>query len=791
MEKRLIYSPPHTPVKTNTKECTRSNSGTSQTQTEPPESPRTPKIPNTLSKNSLPPSAPIPIHITSKNYSIPSDLSVPQSLLTLVSLNSPTKDLFSSFLNAAAGAASTLNLISTAKQANTPTKLLPSSVNPNTFEEPQKNSPPYISRINQPAMATSATDLSVASPVTAGSPTSTLEHLEQLNNNPPDNQEHHSDLDDSSSDFDITLCRSKSAPNRRNIGRSSSLLRRARPRSNTFNIKEDAHDSEGSSKTTANRKKNTDFHQLFKDIPPSAVLIEDYTCAIQKDILVHGRMYITEDFICFYANIFGFVTNIVIKFKEVVSIERRNMAFFVPNAILISTLQSKYLFGSFLAREAAFNCLVYLWRKNHPALVENLAYCDSETNLESPYSVGPRADSGSDSDGYNSDELSEEGSFDSNPAEQSTGSDNSVAHPSQLNSTAPQTLSRDSNATLRNDVPPSLNNAKATVCGCNSNHFKNLLIDTVIPAPLNRVYDILYGEGSQGMKEFLIENKNKDVEVTPWVEGKRTLIYTMPINVPFGPKQTKCTVIEEIDHKDFNKYTSVVATISTPDVPNGTYFNPQTRTCFMHAGNGKTRMVITAAITWHKTSWFKSQIERSTHDGSVIVAKDTENFIVRHVVDNSSDTVASEKPAPKSSKKAKKQVRIKSRRNTEPTIEPVAPPPAETSALKQFLNKLNLTSSTTLVALVLIVLCVSNAIGWYQIRNLSQQIQSTETRLTKLVANNAVNGVNAVSAVPESQQQVGSQEHDPEHSHRLGAQLRQMEELLKTINQNILPKPSN
>ena len=34
----------------------------------------------------------------------------------------------------------------------------------------------------------------------------------------------------------------------------------------------------------------------------------DYSCAMQKDILVHGRLYVTQNWICFYANIFTWET---------------------------------------------------------------------------------------------------------------------------------------------------------------------------------------------------------------------------------------------------------------------------------------------------------------------------------------------------------------------------------------------------------------------------------------------------------------------------------------------------
>ena len=35
-----------------------------------------------------------------------------------------------------------------------------------------------------------------------------------------------------------------------------------------------------------------------------------YKCALQKEILLQGHIYITEHHLCFNANIFGWVTNV-------------------------------------------------------------------------------------------------------------------------------------------------------------------------------------------------------------------------------------------------------------------------------------------------------------------------------------------------------------------------------------------------------------------------------------------------------------------------------------------------
>ena len=39
-------------------------------------------------------------------------------------------------------------------------------------------------------------------------------------------------------------------------------------------------------------------------------LYSGYSCAWQRDILVHGRLYITQSWICFYSNILGWETKV-------------------------------------------------------------------------------------------------------------------------------------------------------------------------------------------------------------------------------------------------------------------------------------------------------------------------------------------------------------------------------------------------------------------------------------------------------------------------------------------------
>lgn len=40
----------------------------------------------------------------------------------------------------------------------------------------------------------------------------------------------------------------------------------------------------------------------------------DFSCAVESRILLHGRMYVTHTFVCFYSNLFGFEKTIKIPF---------------------------------------------------------------------------------------------------------------------------------------------------------------------------------------------------------------------------------------------------------------------------------------------------------------------------------------------------------------------------------------------------------------------------------------------------------------------------------------------
>jgi len=94
--------------------------------------------------------------------------------------------------------------------------------------------------------------------------------------------------------------------------------------------------------------------QIFGDI---GELVDDFTCAVESTVLLHGRMYITNRFICFYSNLFGLEKKIRIPYTHIRKISKENTAMVIPNAIAISTDKKDYTFRSFWDREDCFRIL--------------------------------------------------------------------------------------------------------------------------------------------------------------------------------------------------------------------------------------------------------------------------------------------------------------------------------------------------------------------------------------------------------------------------------------------------
>ncbi|KAI7887724.1 GRAM domain-containing protein [Mucor mucedo] len=358
------------------------------------------------------------------------------------------------------------------------------------------------------------------------------------------------------------------------------------------------------SSSLANTKRNQDFHALFRSVPEDDCLIEDFGCALQKEILLQGRIYVSENYLCFNANIFGWVTNLVIAFADIIDIEKKSTAYFIPNAIQVSTDNAKHFFASFLSRDQAHDLMVDLWRTARPDLIP----CKDAESIECTDEVSPSSEEDSDSY-YDSDT---EDSFSAVDKTSGDVSDKPVEKP-QLHDT--------------------------TDCDCTPDHFQTTVMDQVYSGSLESLYNLLYHSGF--MKKFLVENqKSTELTIGDWKNGEgnvelvRESSYIKQLNGSIGPKSTKCIITEEVLYKDFDKYITVMTTTATPDVPSGGSFTCKTRTCLTWSGKGKVRILVTVLVDFTKSSWLKSTIEKASIDGQQTYYKDLDVALRAYLKEN-------------------------------------------------------------------------------------------------------------------------------------------------------------
>lgn len=385
----------------------------------------------------------------------------------------------------------------------------------------------------------------------------------------------------------------------------------------------------------ASSKRNKDFHQLFRSVPEDDYLIEDYSAALQRDILLHGRLYVSEGHLCFSSNILGWVTNLVISFDEIVSVEKKSTAVIFPNAIVISTLHARNTFASFVARDSTYELIIGIWKINHPNLkssqngvtLDNSGMGDKTEVVEARESEGS-SESGSEDEVYDEDADHDAGSVgDGGPARSIAGSD-----------TGDKTLSRQPSGTpvvptapQTNGIPPKgLEGADAVVAGAavgtdfpgppthdptqcsdGAEHYDRPLVDTTIPAPLGKVYSMVFGPASNTfMRKWHIEDqKSRELNLadTPLDNEHKTITfdYIKPLNAPVGPKQTKCITTYNLMAFDLEKAVTVDCSTQTPDVPSGSVFLTKTRYCLMWGPGNSTRMIANCTIEWTGKSWLK------------------------------------------------------------------------------------------------------------------------------------------------------------------------------------------
>ncbi|XP_059402205.1 GRAM domain-containing protein 2A-like [Carassius carassius] len=105
-------------------------------------------------------------------------------------------------------------------------------------------------------------------------------------------------------------------------------------------------------------KYSSQYHKLFSAVPKEEILMKVYSCALLRDIPLQGRLYISPNWLCFYANLFGKDIKVCVPVGCVRLVKKHKTAGLVPNGLVISTDRGqKYVFVSLLSRDSVYDVL--------------------------------------------------------------------------------------------------------------------------------------------------------------------------------------------------------------------------------------------------------------------------------------------------------------------------------------------------------------------------------------------------------------------------------------------------
>lgn len=406
----------------------------------------------------------------------------------------------------------------------------------------------------------------------------------------------------------------------------------------------------------ATMRRNVDFHQIFRSLDLTDRLLDDFACALSREILLQGRVYITEHVLCFNSNLLGWVTSVVVPFEDIVRFEKKLTAGLFPNGILVETRDSRHNLASFLSRDATYDFMVAVWQastgKIHDSQLddhdlESKISDDEETEASKISSYILSIDG--DDDHWNSLPLD----LDLSDTEEENGSEWDEGSRS-----GGEQVASESSGDPKSEFPgTSLRRVSAVASKIRAfkeeSKYRNMGPDihapTVAPgefedaeneteiltetfdAPLGMVFDVMFGSNDTSFQRRFLEEHDAS-EISPFsafhpmednpTKLQRSYTYLRALGYLIGPKLTHCIVSEEIEHLNFADHVVVLNVTSTPDVPSGGSFTVRTRYYFTWGPLNTTSVKIAYYVKWTGRLWVKSVIEKSTKSAQATVAKD-------------------------------------------------------------------------------------------------------------------------------------------------------------------------
>ncbi|XP_006975822.1 protein Aster-C isoform X6 [Peromyscus maniculatus bairdii] len=411
------------------------------------------------------------------------------------------------------------------------------------------------------------------------------------------------------------------------------------------------------------KDRNEEYKQQFTHLPDSEKLIADYACALQRDILLQGRLYLSENWLCFYSNIFRWETTISIALKNITFMTKEKTARLIPNAIQIITEGEKFFFTSFGARDRSYLSIFRLWQnvlldksltrqefwqllqQNYGTELGLNAEEMENLSLSIEENVQPRSpgrssvdDSGERDEKFSKaisltqesiSRVSETESLDGNSPKRGLGKEEPQSEKhlkKSLSLASGKRLSRASSKSLDLNKNEYLSLDKSSTSDSvdeenipEKDLQGRLYINRVFHISAERMFELLF-TSSHFMQRFTNSRNIIDVVSTPWTiesggDQLRTMTYTIVLSNPLTGKCTAATEKQTL-YKGSREaqFYLVDAEVLTHDVPYHDYFYTLTRYCIVGSAKQRCRLRVSADLKYRKQPWgiIKSLIEKNS-----------------------------------------------------------------------------------------------------------------------------------------------------------------------------------
>ncbi|CAH0553389.1 unnamed protein product [Brassicogethes aeneus] len=377
------------------------------------------------------------------------------------------------------------------------------------------------------------------------------------------------------------------------------------------------------------KSRSEDFKRIFKEVPDDERLVVDYSCALQKEILVHGRLYITQNYLCFYANIFGWGTNVSLKWKDVTSISKEKTALVIPNAILISTRSDqKFFFTSFLvARDKTYVMLFRVWQNAlmdqpmsstemwqwvHQSYGEELGLTSDDEDYIAPGTEEDKLSARS------IESFSENESCITESLLDSEAMDETEEKPNIMSNVNPKYSDRsDTESDVDKPIKPEIK------VKCTSTHAGRQLASAVLPVHIDQLFTLLF-TSSKFFLDFHAMRKTTDLIQTPWTHNpldnskSRVVSQTVALSAAMGPKSAQVTEHQMMRPCSKAGYLySIDVETTNAGIPYADSFTVLVHYCLKRISDNKSSFSAYVQIKYKKSVWglVKSMIEKNCWAG--------------------------------------------------------------------------------------------------------------------------------------------------------------------------------